>query len=181
MVSAFTRSFDLQESNCSIRTRDERWRRIAARTVQFLACSYLALARALWGIIHLFAEQRWFTTLPIYGPRWIWATPLLLLIPAAAFLHRRSLLLLLAATYVVVWPIMDLRLPWRKLLPEDDQGLRIRVLTCNTHGDAMNVDLMSALITRVDPDVVALEEAQDEGEVRASSTSRPVASLSKRG
>ncbi len=152
------RSSNLQTTTGAVPKRGDRLRRLAALTVLVLGWTYLFFALALWGVMHLLGEHRWFTTLLIYGPRWVWATPLALLIPAAALLRRRSLWPLLFATYVMVWPIMDLRLPWRRAMPDRNSGVRIRVLSCNTHGDAMDVDAMAALIARLNPDVVALEE-----------------------
>lgn len=136
-------------------------RGFTARTVQILSWFYLLFSLSLWVSMRLVAEHTWFSTLLIYSPRWIWATPLLLLIPAAMLLRRKSMWVLIAATYLIVWPIMDLRLPWHRLVPAPASRLTFRVLTCNGHGEAMSFDAMRALIARTHPDVVAIEECSE--------------------
>lgn len=145
----------------AVERRGDRLRRFAARAVPVLSWSYLVLTLALWGVMHLVAEHTWVSTLLIYGPRWLWGTPLAVLIPVASFLRRQSLWPLAVAAYVLVWPIMDLRLPWGRLMSEPNSNLKFRILTCNGHDKAMSLDAMAALIARAKPDIVALEECSE--------------------
>src|ERR1700722_4504745 len=77
----------------------------------------LALGAATYAIWNL-GDRWWPATVLIFAPRWTLALPLILLLPAAALLHRRSLITLAAAVVLLVWPILDLRIPLHSRSPQ---------------------------------------------------------------
>jgi endonuclease/exonuclease/phosphatase (EEP) superfamily protein YafD len=102
------------------------------------------------------ADRWWPATLLAFGPRWLFATPLILLAPLALTLHRRALLPL-AASVLTLIPLLDFSLPWRTLAPKRE-GLALRVLTCNVDRTALDTAAMLALLKSTKPDVVAFQE-----------------------
>jgi len=57
---------------------------------------------------------------------------------------------------VLLFPVMELCLPWHLLTTASHKGPHICVLTCNLHGQ--NTDALSTLIAAAKPDVVAIQE-----------------------
>jgi vancomycin resistance protein VanJ len=134
-------------------------RRWLDRLIAALCSCYLLASVATWLAVRLAGERWWPATLVLLGPRWVIATPLAALVPLATVWHRRSLWVLAAATGVVLFPIMGLCLPWRRVLPEPSAvGLHLRVLTCNGHGEALDRRALAVLVAAARPDVVAVEE-----------------------
>ena len=91
-------------------------------------------------------------------PAMVCAVPLVLLLPACVLFRRRSMTVLAVAGWVVLVPIMDLCLPWRPLLHSFAHGRHLRIVTCNTHGSALDLRAMSDFIDATQPDVVAMQE-----------------------
>lgn len=60
-------------------------------------------------LLNVFGDSWWAATVLLYGPRWIWAAPLAVLVPAAALWRRRFLAPLAASALVVLGPVMGLR------------------------------------------------------------------------
>ena len=89
-----------------------------------------------WIMMRLGAERWWMGTMLLYGPRWLWAIPLPLLVLLAARLHPRGMRPLALALFIVIWPMMDLCLPWRRLRTTPPSRLNLHVLTCNVHQEA---------------------------------------------
>ena len=122
----------------------------------------------LWLLLLTTADVWWPVTLVMYGPRWPWAIPSLLLIPPAVARARRSLGPLLAGLVVAFGPMMGFSVPWRAG-PGPGAGHRpgLRVLTCNVHGPALDVDALAAVIADARPDLVALQEWPPAGDPSA--------------
>jgi endonuclease/exonuclease/phosphatase (EEP) superfamily protein YafD len=118
---------------------------------------YVLGVLVVWLLLRLAGERWWLATIMLFGPRWVYGAPLVLLIPAAAMLRRRLLWPLAVAAVVVVWPIMGLCLPWGRVVAPD--GPMLRVLTFNVAGEATTPDALLKLIETFQPDVVALEES----------------------
>ena len=104
------------------------------------------------------AERWWFTTLLVYGPRWVWAVPLGILVPAAALVRPRLLLVLLVAVVVVIGPVMDFRVTPSALLTKSSKGTNVRVLTCNVDDSNLDANALDCLVAETQPDVVSLQE-----------------------
>lgn len=116
---------------------------------------YLLFVAAVWLLIGLAGDRWWLATMMLFGPRWVYGAPPLLLVPAAIGCRRRSLWPLAAAALIVVWPIMGLCLPVARLWP--GSGPSIRVLTCNVKGHCHRNRALEALIRDAAVNVVALQ------------------------
>ncbi len=136
----------------------------AARWFRGSVKIYLLLVLALWLLLHLGADRWWPATLILFGPRWVFALPLLLLAPLAFRLGRRQLLWLAAAAAVLFIPFMGLRVP---LFREAADGATIRVLTCNVGGPGMDRESLARLIRESGADIVALQECARETALKA--------------
>jgi len=130
-----------------------------ARAFSVICWIYLITVLLAWLTLRLTGDRWWAATLLLFGPRWLCALPLLLLIPAALVFRRRSLAPLLCAAAVVAFGMMDLCLPWRPLFHRAAANdFRLRLLTCNVHRGQLRPGLLGELIAKEHPDVVALQE-----------------------
>jgi vancomycin resistance protein VanJ len=129
------------------------------RIVGWLSWIYLITVVALWLLLHFAGDRWWIATLILFGPLWVFALPLIILLPLAIFLRRRSLPVLLLGGLIVLFPIMDFCIPWRAAIStKQTGGSPLRVLTCNTHYHLLNPKSLADLINATHPDVVALQE-----------------------
>jgi vancomycin resistance protein VanJ len=117
---------------------------------------YLASLLAVWIMLYFGGDRWWLATVVLFGPRSLFALPLVALVPAAAIARRRLLWPLAAGAIVVAWPIMGFCVPWARLAGSGDAS--IRILTCNVDGKNLRADALRALVLRTSPDVVALQE-----------------------
>jgi endonuclease/exonuclease/phosphatase (EEP) superfamily protein YafD len=123
------------------------------------ACwAYVVMLLGLWLVLYFAGDRWWVATLILFGPRWIYAAPLALLLPAVLRYRVRYLWVLLVAIGILLGPIMDLCIPWRSAFAEQRTGPQLRVLTCNGHFNAMDPQAMASLIRSVQPDLVAIQE-----------------------
>jgi len=134
--------------------------RVMRGAVWAFALLYVAAIVALWLLLRLAGDRWWFATLLLYGPRWVYALPLAALAPAALLWRRASLWPLALAGLIVVWPIMGLCIPWRKLTapPPAADRPRLRVLSFNVQRFAPAPEAFHDLIESLNPDVMALQE-----------------------
>jgi endonuclease/exonuclease/phosphatase family metal-dependent hydrolase len=93
----------------------------------------------------------------LFGPRWIYGLPLIVLIPFAVY-KRRCVWVVAAAVLILLGPIMGCCLPWA-ILARSDEPL-LRVLTLNMHDEYTDSNKLAVLINRIDPDIVALQECR---------------------
>jgi endonuclease/exonuclease/phosphatase (EEP) superfamily protein YafD len=122
-----------------------------------LCTIYAALVITLCLLLHLASDRWWVATLILYGPRWPWALPLGVLVPAAVVCRRRLLAPLAVVAGVLVVPFMGLCLPWGTLSSRSCPGSTLRVLTCNVHHSNQAPAAIGGLIAATQPDVVALQ------------------------
>ena len=126
------------------------------KAVAIVVYGYLIAVISVWLALWAGADRWWLATLVAFGPRWIFGTPLVVLVPAAVAVKRNLLLPLFAAGAVWVFPVMGLSLPWSRIAAP--QGPRLRVLSCNVGGDLLDAKALEALVGQVRPDVVLLQE-----------------------
>ncbi len=126
-----------------------------ARAVSACTWLYVAAVLAVWLLLWVGGDRWWFATLMLFGPRWLYGLPLLVLAPAAMLTRRRLLWALGAATVVVVGPLMGFCVPWARLAVPS--GPSLRVLTCNVKGKCHNNEALDNLINATLPDIVALQ------------------------
>jgi endonuclease/exonuclease/phosphatase family metal-dependent hydrolase len=117
---------------------------------------YVLGVAAAWLILWQGGDRWWFATLMLFGPRWIYALPLIVLVPAAVRLRRRLLLPLALSAVVAVGPIMGFCVPWPALGRSAEPTLR--VLSWNVQEHAADTATLAALMAATNPDVVALQE-----------------------
>jgi vancomycin resistance protein VanJ len=110
----------------------------------------------VWTLLRFLSDRWWFATMMLFGPRWIYPLPLLVLVPLCLLWDRRRWPVLLLGIAILWFPVMDFCLPWGRLFAP--AGTRYRVLTCNLHNEECNFDALRTLILREDPDFIALQE-----------------------
>jgi endonuclease/exonuclease/phosphatase (EEP) superfamily protein YafD len=140
-----------------------RWRRTAVLIVSGCSWAYVLVVLGLWALLSAAGDRWWLATAVMYGPRWIWAVPLGLLIPAAVLTRPRLLgPALLLAALVVVGPVMGFRVPWPvpagASAAPGPGAFALRVLTCNTGGGGFRPGALAELIAATGPDLVAVQE-----------------------
>ena len=123
-------------------------------------CSWLyaVAVLGLCALLGLVADRWWPGTLVLFGPRWVWALPLAILIPTAAAVRPRLLWLLLFSLVLVIGPVMGLCIPWQASLGQEPKFTGVRVLTCNTDGRSLDPEVLAAFIAETNPDIVAMQE-----------------------
>ena len=117
---------------------------------------YTAGVVGLWLLFRLAGDRWWFATLLMFGPRWIYAVPLLGLVPAAIVMRRRWLLPLGVAVVIAVGPIMGFNVPWRTL--GDDSQPDLRVVAYNIDRWNVKPERFARMLEDVKPDLVAIQE-----------------------
>lgn len=118
---------------------------------------YTAVVIAVAVILHYQGDRWWPATMVLFGPRWLIAVPLILLLPIAPFARRRSVSALLIAIAVVLFPVMHFEIPVRRFLPGKPLNT-LRILTCNTHGRELDAEALARVIEETHPDIVNLQE-----------------------
>jgi len=103
-------------------------------------------------------DRWWFATLLLFGPRWIWAVPLALLMPVAAARRRTALGPLAVALLLIVFPLMGFRVSWRWPSAAVPGGFTFRMITCNIEGKAADPEALASLIEAAGPDIVVFQE-----------------------
>jgi vancomycin resistance protein VanJ len=138
------------------RPGDNRARRLMVVALMGLTWSYLVAVVVAWLLLRFAGDRWWFATVMLFGPRWFYAVPWLVLAPLVLWLRPRLFAPLAIAAVVLIGPIMGLCLPWARLM--NNSGHSVRVLTCNVDGSAVDVNRLAALVNSSQPDLVALQE-----------------------
>jgi vancomycin resistance protein VanJ len=134
----------------------KRW----SRRVTIAAWVSLGLTTALW--LLLFRGDTWWgSSLFLFGPRWVVAPPLALIVACALVVRAwRAVAILVFTGLIVAGPItggtVSPRTWW-----QDDEGDRLRVLTCNVDDTALETQSFTRLLAEARPDVVVLQESAD--------------------
>ena len=123
----------------------------------------MAALAGVWLLLGWGGDRWWFATLILFGPRWVCALPLAVLVPLVLWKRRRMLRHLAAAALIVVGPVMGFCLPWASGTVAGRPT--IRVLTCNLKGNCHDNKALNELIRTVSPDVVALQGCGGEARV----------------
>jgi endonuclease/exonuclease/phosphatase family metal-dependent hydrolase len=140
--------------------------RFARRLVAWSAWIYLFAVAILWVLLWGLADRWWLATVIQYGPRWIWALPLVVLLPAVVILRRRSTVVVLASLVIVFGPVMGFRVPLGRLLPGDSSEATVRIMSLNT-GGGLDTAAFTALVAVAAPDLVAFQESPSEENLKA--------------
>ena len=130
------------------------------RLTTWVCSAYLILVLAVWAAVYFAGDRWWLATLILFGPRWLMALPLLVLVPLAFWKNRRQLVTLLAGALIVFGPFMGFCLPLRGVWSDTRPALK--VLTCNLQSGAFDGVALSYLILTSGIDLVALQECQQD-------------------
>lgn len=136
------------------------WRRLAgcgSALVSLAAWGYLLTTVAIVVCLHVLGDRWWLGTLLLFAPRWVWGLPLILLVPLVISCRPRLTWIVFIAALLCAGPLMGLCVPWPQMAAAQPK-LRLRVLSCNTGGGSLDREALGALIARLRPDVVALQE-----------------------
>jgi vancomycin resistance protein VanJ len=127
-----------------------------ARVTRCACWLYLFLILGTCALVQFQIDNWWPATLVGYGPRYVFAAPLGLLVPLSLWKFRGGFWLLVAAGILVAWPIMGFQAAFG---PTDrrDSAEEFRFLSANMGGGATTEALLD-LIDRELPDVIALQE-----------------------
>jgi vancomycin resistance protein VanJ len=131
-----------------------------SRFVRVLCFAYLAVVIAAW-ITLQWADLWWPATLLMFAPRWLFAMPLVILVPLVLLSRSRqimSLLVLLVTGLIIGWPLMGFNIPWQRLTQDSPSGTSVRVLTLNMHYSKADPESLENLIAASNLDIVAIQE-----------------------
>lgn len=132
--------------------------RRASRAILGIAWGYAISLAVAAAAMYVAGDRWWPATLLLFGPRWLAAAPLILLIPAAYFARRAVLWPLLLSVGILLGPVLGFTLPLRAHAKSD--GARLRVLTCNLSASDAAAERLIALVEELRPDLVALQESR---------------------
>ena len=143
--------------------RRARFAALARAIVNLSAVVYLLALLAAVAALRLVGERWWVTTIALYLPRIGFALPLPLLV--VALLIARSYRLLVAqlvAAFVLLFPLMGLRLHLGGPRATTPGAQRFRLFTLNTGLGKNGTGEILDRIHGANPDVIALEEVSDD-------------------
>ena len=109
-------------------------------------------------LLHRLSDVWWPATLVLFAPRWIWALPLLLLVPAALRRQRRLLWVLALAAVVLVVSVAGYVLPTTAAFSRPTTPLALRVLTYNIGGGELDPARIAPWLDTLSPDVAVFQE-----------------------
>jgi vancomycin resistance protein VanJ len=136
-------------------------RRLPTReeSLAILAWAYLAGVVAVTVCIRLLADRWWVATALLFAPRWVWAVPLGVLVPAAAVVRDRKLLGALGVSaFLVVFPVMGFQVPSLRAMLTDKSHRDLRVMTYNVGGGEIDPRALAPLLDLLEPDVALFQE-----------------------
>ncbi len=125
--------------------------------VSLLATLYTVVLTALCFVLYLESDRWWPATLILFGPRWVWLVPFVILTPAAVACRRWLPRLHVLLQVVLAVPLLGFVIPWSAWRDDAPDGPSIRLLTCNIHFDQLNAPALRDVIVRTQPDLVLLQ------------------------
>lgn len=135
----------------------EAWKRRARRLTGVLCWAYAAAVGVGFLLLRWAGERWWPATFLLFAPRWIWAAPLLIVIPAAMLWRRLVWIPALAGAFAL-FGLLGFRIPWRTWAHHPPGRVTVRVLTCNGHAHQINTDTLEEMISENKSDIVALQD-----------------------
>lgn len=129
---------------------------------RLLTWLYLISVVLVWLALRLGGDVNWWATILLFGPRWIFSVPLVLLVPAAVVLRPRLLWPLAGAAGFLCFAVLGLCVPWRIFFDFAGEPPTLRVLTFNVDTGKGDLPGLDRLIEEVKPDLIALQECTEE-------------------
>jgi endonuclease/exonuclease/phosphatase family metal-dependent hydrolase len=124
-----------------------------------LCCwGYFLLLIGLIVFLRTLGDRTSWATVLLFSPRWVWLTPLTLLLPLSARLNRRALVPLALSSGLGVFPLMGFCVGLRGILPAAPSSIPLRVMAFNVHHIAPANPDIQRFIAAERPDLIALEE-----------------------
>ena len=130
---------------------------MVAAILGFFIYGYTGAVLGVLALLWFLGDRWWFATILLYGPRWIYAFPMIIFVPVAVLWQRRWLWPLELSTLIIVWPIMGLNLPWSGW-DDSTRPSAFRVLTYNIQRWSVSGEEFSALLDSVNPDFAAVQD-----------------------
>jgi len=119
---------------------------------------YLFGVLVVTGLLLELADEWWVASLILFGPRWIWAIPLGVLVPAAWHLRRRLLWPLGLTTPALLFLVNSFEIPSLAVLTRGDEHRDLRVMTYNIGGGHPDPASLAPLLEEIAPDVALFQE-----------------------
>jgi vancomycin resistance protein VanJ len=129
-------------------------RSLLRKIVTALVVTYAVAIVVLWQGMYWEGDRSWLATLFLFGPRWICALPLALLVPAVAIWNRRMWWLLAVTGVLIVGPVLGFQFH----LADASGQVALRILTCNVNQARFDPEILAEILDRDRPDIVALQE-----------------------
>jgi endonuclease/exonuclease/phosphatase family metal-dependent hydrolase len=139
--------------------RAEQWqqrREVFARLCLLAAWTYFVFVCGLLATLVFAADQWWIGTVLMYGPRWVWAAPLVFLLPIVLFLRRRVWPPVALAVVLLLFGVMRFCIPLH-VVGEAHVDRRLRVMTCNADYRDLDTTAFAKLVRDVQPDIVVAQ------------------------
>jgi vancomycin resistance protein VanJ len=133
--------------------------KIHRRICCILTLLYPAFLLGVWLLLYFAGDRWWFATFLLFGPRWLYGIPLVILVPWAIKVDFRLLGALAIGIIILTIPIMGLCLPWQRCVSTLRPTLRI--LTCNIDRDSFDPERFELLMQDNLPDVVLIQECPE--------------------
>lgn len=132
------------------------------KLVSGLLSLYLVCLLAFWFVLRASGDQWWGGTLLLFGPRWLVALPIVILLPLTLATRPRFAWILLLHAAVILFPICGFRLRYPRGVsanPHPEEA--IRVLTYNVGGGTLDQSAFSQLLRDQKVDVVMIQECSN--------------------
>jgi vancomycin resistance protein VanJ len=107
------------------------------------------------------SESFWAGTLLLFSPRWLFALPLLALVPLAVWKRRSALLPLGVGALIWLVPFSGFSVNWPSTENADRSAHALRIMTCNMQGGGIDYVAFNAYLQQTQPDLVLLQEWTD--------------------
>ena len=125
---------------------------------RIFAWGYLGFAIAVVILIRAEGERWWIGTLILFGPRWIFGLPLLIVVPLMLLIHRRLVWVVAVSALIFTFPILGVCIPWRIWLTSTPSARPLRVITCNMHRQMLDTAAFASFMADSNPDIIVLQE-----------------------
>lgn len=122
---------------------------------------YLLALFAVSASIRVGGDRNWLATVMLFGPKWIYAVPMPILLLWTVFARRGRVAwgMLAVAAAMLLFPIGRFCIPSNPLARSERQELRI--LTFNAGGGDCDLTELQKLIASASPDVVCIQEGSE--------------------
>jgi len=132
---------------------------LSGRVLTVGVYGYLLLMLCVTMVVRFAGDQWWLATVLLFSPRWLFAVPVIVLIPFAAW-HTLWLLVPLAVTsMIIVFPLMGYNLPLKRDHSSVIAGSKmLRIATLNVDSGRLDAARLFDVIRRAAVDIAALQE-----------------------